>query len=123
MTDRLQVPLSQPAPDCERFIRAVTTDYQPPRPPLVEYIVDRTVMEPVLAMMGRRWADAGADRQSQKAHWDNFIAFWHGLGYDFVRLELSMGFPLPVSAKLRPRTPPSRDARGNAMDSSSRTKS
>jgi uroporphyrinogen decarboxylase len=93
MTDRLQVPLSQPAPDCERFIRAVTTDYQPPRPPLVEYIVDRAVMQPVLEMMGRKWVTPGADPESQQAHWDNFIAFWHGTGYDFVRLELSMAFP------------------------------
>jgi len=95
MNEELNVPLAKPAPDCERFVRAVTTDYQPPRPPLIEYILDRAVVEPVLSMIGREWVSPGADRQSQAAYWDNFIAFWHHMGYDFVRLEVSMAFPRP----------------------------
>jgi len=46
-------------------------------------------------MTGREWVDPGPDRQSQAAYWDNFIAFWHHMGYDFVRLEISMPFPRP----------------------------
>ena len=43
MNEKLSVPLSNPAPDCERFIKAVTTDFEPDRPPLIEYVFDRAV--------------------------------------------------------------------------------
>ena len=95
MTSELKVPLSNPAPDCERFIKAVTTNYQPDRPPLIEYILDRAVLEPVLRLMGREWVKPAADRDSQRAYWDNFAAFWYRMGYDIVRLEISMPFPRP----------------------------
>lgn len=97
MSDQLRVPLSKPAPDCRRFIKAVTTDYQPPRPPVVEYIVDKAVLRPVIELIGREWVDPGGDLDSRKAYWDNFIAFWHHMGYDFVRLEISM--PLPAATR------------------------
>jgi uroporphyrinogen decarboxylase len=93
MTTRLNVPLAKPKPDCRRFIRAVTTDYQPPKPPLIEYILDRAVLEPALGLIGRKWVDAGGDRAQQAAYWDNFIAFWHRMGYDIVRLEIGLHFP------------------------------
>ena len=35
----------------------------------------------------------GADRASQTAYLDNFIAFWYRMGYDFVRFERGMGIP------------------------------
>ncbi len=95
VSERFSVPLAKPAPDCARFIRAVTTDYQPPHPPVVEYIVDASVLRPVVQRIGRRWVQPGHDRQSQVAYWDNFIAFWHHMGYDYVRLEISMPFPAP----------------------------
>ena len=103
MSERLLVPLAKPAPDCDRFLRAITTDYQPPRLPVVEYLVDATVMRPILESMGRRWvepAPAGADpdRRREAAHWDNFIAFWHHMGYDYVRLEISLPFIHPGRA-------------------------
>ena len=94
MSDKLSVPLRKPEPDCRRFIRAVTTDYQPPRPPLIEYILDKAVLAPVLELMGRPWVEPGGERAQQRAYWDNFIAFWHGMGYDIVRLEMSLPFPL-----------------------------
>ena len=95
MSDQLAVPLSRPAPDCERFIKAVTTDYEPPRPPVVEYIVDKAVLRPVVELIGREWVEPGGNLQARKAYWDNFIAFWHHMGYDFVRLEISMPLPTP----------------------------
>jgi len=98
MAAKLKVPLDRPSPDCERFIRAVTTDHEPARPPLIEYIVDRAVLEPVLAMIGRPWVDPGGNRAQQAAYWANFVAFWHHMGYDHVRLEISMAFPRPQRA-------------------------
>jgi uroporphyrinogen decarboxylase len=95
MSDTLKVPLANPAPDYQRLLRAVTTDYEPPRPPAVEYIVDPAVMRPVLERVGRRWVQPGEDRDSQTAYWDNYIAFWHHMGYDYVRLELALARPRP----------------------------
>ena len=94
MASRLRVPLDRPRPDINAFLDAVMGRSAPNRPPLVEYIVDEVVMQPVLAAAGREWVPHTAgDLAGQKAYWDNFIAFWHRCGYDFVRLELAMDFP------------------------------
>jgi len=91
----MRVPLSSPAPDYEAFLKAVTTDWEPPRPRLIEYLINTPVMAAVVERSGRQWVDPGPDRESQLAYWDNFIAFWHVMGYDVVRLELAMPFPRP----------------------------
>lgn len=90
----LSVPLAHPRPDCERFIRVLMGREQTNRPPLVEYIVDPTLMRPILESVGRRWVvPQPDDRTSQAAYWDNFVAFWQCMGYDFVRLEIALPFP------------------------------
>ena len=90
---RRRVPLAKPRPDCTRFIKAVTMSYEPDRPPLVEYIFNDKLLRTVLESMGRTWVPPDPDRASQEGYLDNFIAFWHHMGYDFVRLERSMAFP------------------------------
>jgi uroporphyrinogen decarboxylase len=80
--------------------------------PLVEWLVADSVMKPILTgLLGRQWVDEGFDatltraytlressgsrgeaRARQQAYLDNYIAFWHGMGYDFVRFERGMGF-------------------------------
>ncbi len=63
------------------------------RPPLVEYLVDAAVMKPIVTeLLGRAWTDYGEKRESQTAYLDNFIAVWHGLGYDIVRFEQGLPF-------------------------------
>jgi uroporphyrinogen decarboxylase len=87
------IPLANPKPDCERFVRVLMGQEQSARPPLVEYIIDPAVMKPILTgMMGRQWVDPAGDRESYAAYLDNFIAFWHAMGYDFVRLEIALPF-------------------------------
>lgn len=90
-----RVPLKEPRPDAPAFIRAMMGEGVPDRPPLVEYIVDPVVMKPILTdMIGRDWVEPlPGDRGSQAAYWDNFIAFWYHMGYDFVRLEIALPFP------------------------------
>ena len=100
--EKLKVPLAKPRPDCDEFMKAVTTDYEPARPRLVEYKMNLPVQKAIIEMLGRTWVDdvapghiasgqpAGAGRE---AFWDNFIAMWYHLGYDFVRLELSLDCP------------------------------
>ncbi|MDH4195835.1 MAG: hypothetical protein OEW05_00350 [Candidatus Aminicenantes bacterium] len=88
------LPLPEPRPDAIRFIDILLGRARTDRPPLVEYIVDETVLRPVVeSLLGRRWAAGGNDRASQEAWLDNFIAFWHGLGYDTVRFEAGLPFP------------------------------
>jgi uroporphyrinogen decarboxylase len=89
----LVVPLRNPAPDCERFIRVLMGEENAERPPLIEYIVDDAVRQPITTeLLGREWVGHGPDRASQAAHWDNFIEFWYRMGYDFVRLEIGFDF-------------------------------
>lgn len=88
------VPLQQPTPDREWFLRALMGEATPARPPLVEYLVDEALRRPItVALMGRDWVTPGSDRASQAAFWDSFAGFWWRMGYDYVRLELGLGFP------------------------------
>jgi uroporphyrinogen decarboxylase len=90
------VPLDKPAPDCDRFIRALMGEITVPRPPMIEYIVDEAVRRPITTeLLGREWVVAASgDRAAQAAYWDNFIEFWYRMGYDFVRLEVGLDFAL-----------------------------
>jgi uroporphyrinogen decarboxylase len=88
------IPIRNPRPDAKEFVDILLGRRTTHRVPLVEYIVDEVVMRPIVQdLLGRTWCDMGADRNSQIAYLNNFIAFWHAMGYDFVRYE--EGLPLP----------------------------
>ena len=104
-----KVPIARPRPDIERFLAAMAGAIVPERPPLVEYLIDNTVMRPILEdMLGRVWVDTsdkteymGGQMDFSKENlakidaWlDNQIAFWYHMGYDFIRAEVSL--PLPA---------------------------
>jgi uroporphyrinogen decarboxylase len=90
-TNRL---LATPRPDVHRFLAHLQGSVRSPYVPLIEYIVDDVVMKPVVtSLLGRTWAPATGGRDTQRAYLDNFIAFWHRMGYDFVRYEEA--YPLP----------------------------
>ncbi|HOX40234.1 MAG TPA: uroporphyrinogen decarboxylase family protein [Candidatus Brocadiia bacterium] len=97
---KFRVPLAHPKPDIERFMQVVIQRHETDRPPLVEYIVDGILYRPIVEnLMGRKWADyLPDDRKAQEAYWDNYVAFWHCMGYDFVRLE--MGLPFPSGSRI-----------------------
>ncbi len=98
------VPLEHPAPDAPAFIRCLMGEEIPDKPPMVEYLVDEVLMQPILTeMMGREWvpvqsggttATVSGQGARETAYWDNFIEFWYRMGYDFVRLELPLAFPI-----------------------------
>lgn len=92
---RWRIPLAHPRPDAGRFIRVLRGQEAADPPPLVEYLVDEVLFRPIVTdLLGREWVDPWpGDRASQAAYWDNFIAFWYRLGYDFVRFEIGLGFP------------------------------
>jgi hypothetical protein len=104
------VPLSKPRPNVERFLAAMSGQKAPDKAPLVEYLIDNAVMRPILEnMMGRKWVEtfdqteymggqmdfSAANLEIINAWLDNQIAFWYHLGYDFVRVEVSLDPDFP----------------------------
>ena len=115
------VPLQHPRPDIERFLRVMRGEIAPQKPPMVEYLVDNALMQPILEdLLHRKWIDTSdkteymggqmdlsrEGRKSVDAWLDNQIEFWYRMGYDFVRVEVSL--PLPAVSHVVPDT-----ARGN----------
>jgi uroporphyrinogen decarboxylase len=101
MLDHL--PLDKPSPDIGRFISILAGKERISATPLVEYLIDDAVMKPIVKnVLGHRWVDWEGSRENQCAYLDNFIEFWHRLGYDFVRFE--RGLPFPVKQILAPDT-------------------
>jgi len=107
------VPLEKPKPDIQKFLDAVNGKRAPLKAPMVEYVIDNALMKPILEdMMGREWFDTsdktefmGGQMDFSKENiktinqWlDNQIAFWYFMGYDFVRVEVSL--PLPAISHL-----------------------
>jgi uroporphyrinogen decarboxylase len=116
-----RVPITRPKPDIEHFLRAMRGEIAPERPPMVEYLIDNALMKPILeGPMGRKWVDTSdkteymggqmdlsrENREAVDAWLDNQIAFWYHMGYDFVRVEVSL--PLPAVSLVAADT-----ARGN----------
>jgi uroporphyrinogen decarboxylase len=103
------VPLDRPKPDIQRFLDAVSGRKVPDRPPIEEYLIDNALMMPIIEdLMGRKWVDTpdktefiGGQMDFSQENletingWlDNQIAFWYHMGYDYVRVEVSL--PLPA---------------------------
>ncbi len=98
------LPLRKPQPDGARFVRTILGQEHPARPPIFEYLVDseRIIRPVVTALLGRQWVVPGDDRASQAAYLDNFIAFWHHLGYDVIKFE--RGLPWSLTSVPAPDT-------------------
>ena len=109
------VPLANPRPDIQGFLDTMDGKTVPDKPPLIEYLVDDALMRPILSdLLGREWVDHAeiADQtggqmdfsrdnlELENAWLDNLIAFWHHMGYDFVRIELCP--PLPATPIIAP---------------------
>ena len=93
------LPLTSPRPDAGEFIDILLGRVRGGRVPLVEYIVDDAVLRPVVeSVLGRAWVAGPAGGRPGQAWLDNFIAFWHGLGYDCVRFERGLPFEEPKIA-------------------------
>lgn len=120
---RFVVPLKKPQPNIEHWVKAIKGEIVPERPPMVEYLIDNAVMKPILTeMMGRRWVatpekteymggqmDLSYESREIIRRWiDNQIAFWYHMGYDFVRVEVSL--PLPTQSRI------TRDTSDQAQD-------
>lgn len=91
----INLPLGKPKPDAKEFIEILLNRKNPARVPLVEYLIDDILMKPIVTqMLGRQWVDDLGTRDTQQANLANFIQFWYRMGYDFVRFERGLPFPV-----------------------------
>lgn len=119
MSDKFRVPIEKPRPDINRWLDAMSGKKVPDRVPMVEYLIDNALMRPILEKkIGRKWVDTsdkteymGGQMDFSKdnlelinAWLDNQIAFWYHMGYDFIRVEVSL--PLPAVALVTQDTAP-----------------
>ena len=87
------LPLGRPAPDGRFWVDTLMGRLKAPVPPLVEYLVDDAVQQPIVTgLLGRRWVPWSARREAQAAYLDNFAEFWLRLGYDVARFEIGLPF-------------------------------
>ncbi len=89
-----RLPVAEPRPDASRYVDAVMGRARPERAPLVEYLVDDAVRQPIVEqLLGGQWVDAlPGNREARQAYLDNFILFLYRLGYDTVRFERALPF-------------------------------
>lgn len=80
----------KPAPDFERLRRALLRQGQPERAPLLELKADDEI---IARVMGVNYAIARD--KNEKDSWTRLqVQFWHGLGYDSVRLRCGLRLPM-----------------------------
>lgn len=84
----------QPAPDFERLRSALLRQGQPERVPLLELKADDEV---IAGVMGAQYSPARD--KTEKDNWTRLqVRFWHGLGYDSVRLRCGLRLPMHRAA-------------------------
>ncbi len=106
MSTLRRLPVRNPRPDAQDFVDILMGRKPQHRTPLVEYIVDETVMKPIVeGLLGMQWPDAPVDRESMDRHLDMLIEFWLRMGYDCIRFET--GFAFAENRLLAPDTAPS----------------
>ena len=107
--NKLVVPLEKPKPDIKKFMDTMQGKVVPNKVPLVEYVIDNSIMKIILEdSLGRKWVDISDEtgvlsdktkmtkenRDLVKLWLDNVISFWYHMGYDFVRLEVMPSYPV-----------------------------
>lgn len=87
------LPVRSPSPNATEFIDILMGRIHQTRTPLVEYIVDETVMRPIVEdLLGMQWPGPIVDRSSYERYLDMLVQFWLRLGYDCVRFEIGLPF-------------------------------
>ena len=89
----------KPKPNIKRFLDAMLGKIILDKPPIVEFIVDKAVMQPITEnIIGKKWVDAPfeteymgglsnflkKDIENLNSWLDNQILFWYHMGYDYV---------------------------------------
>lgn len=89
----VKLPLENPKPDIDRFIRVIKGEEIPKKPPFVELFLDGEVYREIAVnFLDREWVEP-RDRGSLKAYWDNIVYVQYKMGYDYVRVSGGLDFP------------------------------
>lgn len=75
----MRVPLAQPRPDYQRFLRSILREGRPDRMAVCELHCDREIMAAVLGKPTSPWTPA------------DHVAFQHRMGYDYVNVLVAPG--------------------------------
>ncbi len=90
----LKVPLENPQPNIDSFVKVIRGDHTPAKPPLVELFIDYEALREIsISHIGRRWVEPGRDRASREAYLKNWMEVYWRLGYDYVRVTGGLDFP------------------------------
>jgi len=90
----MNLPITNPSPDCNLFKRVILGQEIPKRPPFVELFLDQEILEIVVTRyLEREWVPLQKDRAVRAKYWDNYINAYHHLGYDFVWIDGKVNFP------------------------------
>jgi len=83
-----KLPLENPKPDIENFIKVIRGEVEPDRPPLVELFLDREIVcEIAKQYMGLDWDHVTDGREAQAAYLKDWIEVHYRLGYDYMRMS------------------------------------
>lgn len=90
----MRAPMADPQPDFDLFLDCVVNRKEPPRPLIVEFIVDYEIRRQIgEELLGQTWAATGrGERDGAELEIRNTIDFWYRMGYHFVLHQEDSGF-------------------------------
>lgn len=78
-----KVPLKNPRPNIDNFIKIVKGESIPTKGVVMEYLIDDEVRRKIsVELLGLDWAELSEDKNIQKKYLKNYIEFWYRMGYD-----------------------------------------
>ena len=92
-----KVPLRNPRPNIDNFVKIVNGQSIPTRGVVMEYSIDEEIRRKIsIELLGLEWVEPLEDKNVQEKYLKNYIEFWYRMGYDYVRFELNVGFVLKI---------------------------
>lgn len=90
----MKLPLENPRPDVEHFVRVIRGEIVPKRPPLAELFLDHEIEREIAqSHLGLTWVEPSTDRETMKAYLRNRTEVYYRMGYDYIRISGGIDFP------------------------------
>src|SRR5680860_432581 len=90
---KYKVPLRNPRPNIDNFIKIINGRSIPTKGVVMEYGIDEEIRHKISTeLLGLEWVGPLEDKNVQEKYLKNYIEFWYRMGYDYVRFELNVGF-------------------------------
>jgi len=89
----MKLPVTNPSPDIERFVKTVKGEIIPDRPPFAELFLDEGVIRTIgEQFLGLTWVPPD-EKGSKEKYWDFKISVYHAMGYDYLWVFGAPVFP------------------------------